>query len=471
MEPQNFRFGGGAADTMLTPVMALAMLIVIGLIFTRPRDKVITPFLLGCFTIPIQQVVVLGGLHFTVLRILIIAGLIRRAISGGTSRAGKFPGGLNGVDRMVLLWAVSLETIVSLQWMEMQAFIHNLGDFLDIFGGFLVVRYFIPDGEAVRRTIKTLAVICIIQGVCMLNEQISHVNVFGYVGGLGPWLTLRDGKIRSEGVLGCISAGAFSAALIPLFLWLWTERRNRMLAYAGLAGATTMVFTSNSSTSLLALAATVLAILLWPLRKHTTLIRRGFALMLVGLHLVMHGPVWALIGRVDLTGSSSGYHRQILVDNCIRHFSDWWLLGYKHYDLWGFDMFDLCNQFVVQAVIGGLLSLVAYIAIFSRSFGAIGTARQKVEGDRGREWFLWCLGSTLFSIVVAHFGINYPAMMEIGLFTLWSLISVTTFEARQATARSVESPGQEFGQALTVAETHLPHNESKEEASHRFFEV
>ena len=70
MEPQNFRFGGGAPDTVLTPVTALAMLIVIGLIFTRPRNKVIVPFLLGCFTIPIQQVVVVGGLHFTALRIL-----------------------------------------------------------------------------------------------------------------------------------------------------------------------------------------------------------------------------------------------------------------------------------------------------------------------------------------------------------------------------------------------------------------
>ena len=121
---------------------------------------------------------------------------------------------------MVILWAVALQTILSLQWMEMQSFIHNLGDFLDIFGGYLVVRFFIPDGETVRRAIKTLAVVCIIQGVCMLNEQISHVNVFGYIGGYGPWLTIRDGKIRSEGVLGCISAGGFAGALIPLFLWL-----------------------------------------------------------------------------------------------------------------------------------------------------------------------------------------------------------------------------------------------------------
>ena len=432
MEPAHWRFGGGAAETMLNPAVAVGILIVIALIFTLPRNKAITPFLLGCFTIPMGQVVVLGGLHFTVVRILIIAGLIRRAISGGDSSAGKFPGGFNGVDRMVILWAVALQVFLTLQWMEMQALINNLGDLLDMLGGYLVVRFFIPDGETVRRTIKTLAVICIIQGVCMLNEQIAHVNVFGYIGGFGPGLNIRDGKIRSEGVLGCINAGAFAAALIPLFLWLWTERKCRILAYAGLAGATAMVFTSNSSTSTGALAATALAIFFWPLRKQMRLLRWGLVLTLLALQLVMKAPVWALIARVDLTGSSSSYHRYMLVDNCIRHFSDWWLFGYKHYDQWGLFMFDMCNQFVLQAVDGGLLCLVAYIAIFSRSFGAIGKARKQVEGDRGREWLLWCLGSTLFSIVVAHFGINYPAMMEIGLFTLWTVISVATFEARQA---------------------------------------
>jgi hypothetical protein len=440
MEPTHWRFGGGAPDTLLTPAVAVGMLIIIGLIFILPRNKVITPFLLGCFTIPLGQVVVLGGMHFTVLRILIIAGLVRRAISGGTSPEGKFPGGFNGVDRMVILWIVSVQTLVTLQWMEMQSFIHNLGDFLDMFGGYLVVRFFIPDGEAVRRAVKALAVICVIQGVCMVNEQIAHVNVFGYIGGIGPGLTIRDGKIRSEGVLGCISAGAFAGALIPLFLWLLTERKCRTLACVGVAGATAMVLTSNSSTSLLALAATALAIFFWPLRKQMRLVRWGLVLTLVALHLVMKAPVWALIARVDLTGSSSGYHRYELVDNCIRHFSQWWLLGYKDYDKWGFMMFDMCNQFVVQAVCGGLLGLVSYIAIFSRSFGAIGKARKTVEGDRGREWLLWCLGSTLFSVVVAHFGINYPAMMEIGLFTLWTVISVATFEARRAAEAHVEIP-------------------------------
>ena len=101
----------------------------------------------------------------------------------------------------------------------------------------------------------------------------------------------------------------------------------------------------------------------------------------------MKAPVWALIAHIDLTGSSSGDHRYKLMDNCIRHFSDWWLIGYQYYNNWGWDMWDLCNQFVVIALTGGLLTLIFYIAIFKRSFAAIGTARKRVRGTASRNGF------------------------------------------------------------------------------------
>jgi len=437
MEPQHLRFGGGATETVLHPLVAVAMLIAIVLILIRPRDKAITPFLLACFSIPIGQVVVLGSLHFTVLRILIIAGLVRRATYRGSS---KFPGGFNPIDRMVVLWTLSALIILSLQWMDTQALIHNLGDFLDAIGGYLVVRFLIPDGEAIRRTIKTLAAVCVIQGAFMINEQINHVNVFGYLGGMPVAVTVRNGAIRSEAVMGCIYAGVFAAVLVPLFLWQWKEGKSRMAACAGLAGATVMVFTSHASSSLLAFGGSLLGLAFWPLRTRMRLVRQGLVVMLVSLHLVMKAPVWALIARIDLTGSSSSDHRYHLVDATIRHFSDWWLLGYKEFNLWGWDMWDLSNQFVAVALTGGLLTLVCYIAIFSRSFRAIGKARKQVEGDRAREWLLWCLGSVLFATMLSHFGINFPALMLIGLFTILACISVASSEAMRPEEVKVEIP-------------------------------
>jgi hypothetical protein len=438
MPPEHLRFGGGAAETAINPLVAVYLLIAILFILVLPRGKAITPFLFAFFTIPIGQVVVLGSLHFTALRILILAGLARRAGFRKSGSEGKFPGGFNALDRVVVLWSLSTLIAFCLEFRDMAAWANGLGDLLDKLGGYFVVRSLILNRQTMRRTIKTLAAICAILGVSMINEKISHINVFGLLGGIAREVTVRDGHIRSSGTLGCIYAGAFAGVLIPLFLWLWTEGKSKMAALAGFTGAMAMVITSYSSTSSLALMGSFVGLCFWPVRKQMRIIRWGLVLGLVTLHMVMKAPVWALIAHIDLTGSSSGDHRYMLVDMTIRHFSDWWLIGSDAYASWGYDSWDLCNQFVAVAVTGGLLTLVFYITVFSRGFGAIGKARKLVNGDRRQEWLLWCLGSALFATVVAHFGINYMAQLIMGFFPLVACVSVATFEATQATVRTTE---------------------------------
>jgi len=31
--------------------------------------------------------------------------------------------------------------------------------------------------------------------------------------------------------------------------------------------------------------------------------------------------------KIDLTGSSTGWHRAELIDSALRHFNEWWLVG------------------------------------------------------------------------------------------------------------------------------------------------
>ncbi len=454
MQSENFIFGGGAAETRLHVLVAVGMFIAIYFILVLPRNKAIVPFLLSFFTIPLAQVVLVGPLHFPVLRILILAGLVR-VFSGGFALGDKFPGGFNTVDRAIVLWAVSGLIVVSLQWMELQGLIKFVGDFLDSLGGYLVVRFLIPNRETVRRTIKAMALICVIQGVCMVSEQSTHQNVFGIFGANQP--TIREGHIRSEGALGTLYGGTFAGVSIPLFLWLWTEEKSKMTAAAGIIGATAMVFASHASTSWLAYGSSLLGLSFWLVRKQMRLIRWGIVAALIGLHIVMHGPVWSLIEKVDLTGGSSSYHRYMLVDNCIRHFSDWWLLGYKNYGNWGFDMWDLCNQFVVAALTGGLITLIFFIMIYSRSFGLIGKTRKRVEGNRAQEWFLWCLGSTLFANVVASFGINYMVQLQMSLFPLLACISIAASSAKRTVVRKVDSTNEFLlGSTPHLARNYLP---------------
>jgi hypothetical protein len=442
VEPAHQRFGGGAAETVLHPLVAVWLLIAIVLILGLPRRRVITPFLLSFFTIPIGQVLVLGGVHFTALRILILVVLIRMAVSLASSSEIAFAGGFNGLDRLTVLWSLAGPIIFSLQWMEKGAFVAALGDLIDGFGCYLAVRFLIPDGETIRRAVKVLAAVCLTQGADMISEQYTRLNIFALVGGMVLHPDVRNGQVRSEGTLGSLYGGVFAGILIPLFVWLWTQKKSRLAACAGIFGATAMVYTSHSSTSFLAWAGSLVGLAFWPFRKRMRLVRWGFGLTIVGIQAVMKAPIWALIGRIDLTGASSSYQRYMLVDNCLRHFGEWWLLGTKYYNDWGLFMFDVCNQFVWIAVRGGLLTLVLYVMMHKWSFAAIGDARKRIEGDYKQEWLLWCLGAGLWANITASFGVSYLAQLQGILLPLLACIAVASFEAREATVQGTEIQDQ-----------------------------
>jgi len=438
VEPQNFRFGGGAADTLLHPLVAVAMLVTIVLIFVLPRKYVIVPFLLTIFLFPYGQCVVLGGVHFFVSRILIIAGLARLAAAQPSSSASRLAGGFNGIDRAFACCAVFSALAFVLLYMDTAALVNKLGAVLDALGGYFFLRFLIQGWEDVRRTIKMLALIAVVVAVCMLIERLAFRNIFGLLGGVGLVPSVRDGQIRAQGPFEVyVTAGAFGATLPPLFAWLWKSGGAKVAAVLGIISAAIITVTSNTSTALSAYAAGIAALCLWPLRKQMRRIRWGLVITLVGLHLVMKAPVWALIARVDLTGSSSGFHRFMILDNCIRHFSSWWLLGVKDFDTWGWDMFDVGNEYVVYAETGGLISLIFFLAVISRSFGKLGTARKRIAGDRKEEWLLWSLGAALFAHVMAYFGISYFDQVKFAWYVLLAIISAGISEARRSSVPQV----------------------------------
>jgi hypothetical protein len=427
MEPENLRFGGGTAETLLHPIVALTILVAIGLILFLPRKHVIVPLLLAIFFIPKGQVVVLAGAHFTAAKILFLAGLIRWATS---RRAYKLTGGFNSIDRVFALWAVSYSIVFTLQWMQTQALIKTFGDLVDTLCGYFVLRFLIQDIEDVRRVIRLFIVVSAIMAICMLNEHFTQQNVFGLLGGVATTPDVRDGTIRANGVFQhSILAGCFGATLLPLFLGLWTDRRSRAAVLIGVISSTAIVVTANGSTPVMACGAGILGLCFWHFRKQMRLVRWGVVLALAALHLVMNGPVWSLIEKVDLTGSSSSYHRYMLIDNCIRHFWDWCLLGVKDYNAWGFDMWDLSNQYVAYALTGGLATLVFFVATISRSFGRLGTARKQKEKEA---WLLWCLGAALFAHVVAYFGIGYFDQMQFAWFVLLAIICVAVSKTKRS---------------------------------------
>src|SRR5215475_14476851 len=104
--PDHSSLGGGPAETALVPAVLLAMLIAIVLILTLPRRMVIVPFLLICLLVPASQVLVFGGVHLFVARIVILFGLARLIVARFTGKFGILAGGWQGIDTLFLAWAL-----------------------------------------------------------------------------------------------------------------------------------------------------------------------------------------------------------------------------------------------------------------------------------------------------------------------------------------------------------------------------
>jgi hypothetical protein len=417
-----------------------------------PRRYVIVPLLLAIFMVPRGEVLVAGGFHFNPARIAALVGWIRLfkiRLSTGKLIGARW----NSIDTAFTVTVLYGAAAFILAWMQIAAVYNQIGIIWSALGIYFLLRSLIKDKEDVYRAIKVLLIVAIINGVEMVYEYRTAQNLFGmFIGGVSSVPSIRDGEIRSQGVFAhAILAGTYAATLIPLSLLIWKNTKSKLLAGVGLISSAMMIYTSSSSTPAIASVSGLLAVCFWPIRTRMRLVRRGFVLFLILAQVFMHAPVWYLIARMDLLGASSGYHRAALIDVFIRHFFDWWLIGTKDAAKWGYEMFDLSNQYVSKGESGGLVAFLFFIALISRGFRQLGKARIAAAGDRTQQWLTWLLGAALFAHLMAFFGISYWDQTEVAWYTLLACISAVTLIG-------IEQPMSErqFGALDQISETSNP---------------
>jgi len=456
---EHLRFGGGVSGTVLHPAVLVVVLLAGVLMCVWRRRKAIIPFLAAAILIPMDQVLLIGPAHFPMLRLLILFGIIRIVKEMVYSKARLFSGGMNKIDWAVILSSVFIALNGILLFQDSKAAINQLGSLYTVFGVYFLLRFLIQNDEDVWRAIQTLAWVAAIVAVIMTYEQATGHNPYAMLGGAQAAnyasLAVRDDRFRAQGPFGhSILAGTFGAILMPLFVALWWKgRRYRVMAVMGIVSATVITVACNSSTPVLGYAAGVVALCLWPARRWMRAIRWGIAFTLVSLHLVMKAPVWHLISRIDITGGSSSWHRFMLVDQCIRHFGDWWLLGVKDTSAWGFEMWDTANQYVSTCENSGLLPFLMLVAILVYGFKYLGRARRAGK-DRKTALFMWALGSALFANMVAFLGISYFDQTIVAWYALLAMISTATVARSKKALSQVQlaAAPSEAGLAAQVAE-------------------
>lgn len=407
--------------TLIHPIGLLLTLAAGILMILLPRKYALIPFFFVALIIPIQQRIVVATLDFYMLRILVLFGWLRILLYG-ESQGFRW----NIIDSLLIAWAAVTVVARTLLWQTFGAFVSTLGTAFDAIGIYFIVRFLVRDLKDMATMIRALVIISIPIALAMMIEYFVHRNMFAVFGGVPAVTILREGRLRCQAAFAHpILAGTYGATLIPLFVALWwQDRTSRQLTIIGLCLALIIVITSSSSGPIFSTMTAIFALFIWSLRKLTKLLRWGLLISLVVLHFLMEAPVWALIARVNVVGGSTGWHRYYLLDQFIRRFNEWWLVGIKSTDHWGWMLWDTTNHYVAVGKQGGIWGLILFILLIAYCFQSVGRTYWVLEDDLMKNKILvWTIGATLFAHVVTFFSISYFDQIMIVWYMLLAFIA------------------------------------------------
>jgi hypothetical protein len=423
-------------EVALNPLALSVLMVMSGVILCATPKSAVKAMLVTAAFVPLGQEIIFFGLHLYFVRILILAGFCRLIVRGEAATFKWVP-----LDKLLVAWSLVGMVCGILRGPSAETF----GAVYDSIGVYFIIRVLTSDVEGVIEHLRALTYVAIVMAACMLWETITHRNPFHLLGGVPEIASERYGRFRAQGPFRhSILAGTFGATLFPLLVgYRLQQDKARWLVLMGVIACAVITVTSASSGPLMCFVVSCVGICLWRIRERMRWIRRGGLLMILVLALVMNAPIWYLIGRLsDVTGGT-GWYRSYLIDQAIRHFGQWWLIGTSRTANWAFsdimlvnaDNMDITNHYIIQAIHGGILMLCLFIAMIVVGFRTIGwTIRSRVNLPF-HEQLVWAFGVALMSHCMAFISVSYFDQMTV--FWFWLLAVIATLSSRP---RSIPTP-------------------------------
>ena len=407
-------------------LIGFAFIIINGIaLLLLPRRWACLPLLVGSCYISQGQKIAVGPIHFSVIRSLILVGFVR-----GVLRRELTTLGLVGCDWAVLGWGTWLVAASVFHNPPGDTFVTYLGVAYNCVGIYLLIRSFCRSKEDAANFVF---ITCILLGPLsleMMQEKVTGRNLFAVLGGVSEEVVIRDGKLRAQGPFGhAILAGTVGASCVPLMFGIW--RSNPMAARLGVAAAMAMMWACTSSGPIMTFALGAFAVGLWPLRMYTRKLCMLAVVCYMVLDLVMKRPGYFILAKIDITGSSTGWHRAELIRSARQHLGEWWFAGTDYTRHWmptgvyfSPNHADITNQYIQYGVYGGLFLISLFMLQLWLAFTYVGRMVNGARAlDKDGAWFVWCLGSSLFAHAVTCISVSYYDQSSVFMFAALAVIS------------------------------------------------
>ncbi len=431
----------------MTPFALIFLLVATVAIWTLPRKWAPVPLLAGACYMTLGQGIEFAGLNFPIIRLLLLAGLVRVLIRGESPA-----GGLVGMDKLFVTWAGWAILVSAFHEKPGATLEFHLGMVYNALCIYFLMRCFAQTEEDLMRLVRISAWVLVPVASAMIYEQLNRSNLFAMFGGVPEEPAIRNNRIRSQGPFAhAILAGTVGAVCIPMMVGIW--RTFSVSAKVGLAACCIMVLTSASSGPLLSVIFSLFALAMWWWRHLTRRLQVAAVVGYVLLELVMKAPAYYLIARIDLTGSSASYHRAALIEAALNHINEWWFAGtdYTRHWLpygvpWSEDHVDITNHYLGQGVKGGLPLMFLFISLIWCGFRYVGLVTASLRGqDSDREFFAWAVGAGLFAHAASCVSVAY--FDQSIMFLYLTLAMTATLKVQRTMENNVVSVSQPMATA------------------------
>lgn len=406
-------------QTTLHPLGLSILVILCFALLIFDKDYIAIPFIIISVIIAPAQRITLLGFDLTFLRITILFFIIRVMIRNEFINFK-----LISLDRAILLWGIFSVTTYTILHGSISAFVNRLGYMVDTVGVYFVFRFLIRGKNDIERFVFYFFIASIPVSIFFILEYITGYNIFSVFGGVPKFTIIREGRLRVQGAFAHpILAGCFWASILP-FLIVSMFSKNGKKYFILIFVFLLLILLPASSTPIIGAIAGLSFVVLYRNSNVVRMFPLYFVIIYFFLDLIMDYPVWHILAKIDLSGGSTGWHRYWLVNQTIRYFSQWALVGVKNIDSWNVFGNDITNQYVLEAIRGGIFTLLAFIYVIIIAYITVirETEIRKKNGNESEALLMWSLGASLTVHVVNFIGVSYFGQIIILQYLILAMI-------------------------------------------------
>ncbi len=425
-------FVGG--QTVVHPVGLIVLLLcLLGMVF-KGKQWVVPLLLVFIFVIPSAQRIVIAGIDFSFLRIIILSALFKGHLIGLTQRFL-----FQKSDKIVLLWAIWAIIAYGVLLASFSAVVTRTGFMIDAVGAYFVGRLYLKSWQDLKRSILFVGYASLPVLAFFLVERATGENLFYVFGGIDQYNLVREGRIRCQGPFSHpIMAGLFWTSVLPWLALMWIRRdASRMQLIAMVVAVVLIIFNTASSTPVMAILLTAAGLALFRYRGILPGLRWLAIIGLVFAQIILEKGAAHLIARINIFAGSTGWHRYHLINQAINHSGEWFWVGTLSTDHWGDGLGDVTNQYILEAVRGGLLGMVLFIMFLVASFKLIARAIKLCSNEDDR-WVPWMGGVVFFVHSFTFLSVSYFGQMVASFFLFSGIIVTISAETISAKERRAE---------------------------------